>query len=73
MLTPNLIQIPEQIYSDKLTLLKYLKSAELLLAESYTLALKIKQDNPQIADELITNVADSWHYSIEAINTIQGA
>jgi hypothetical protein len=70
MLHPRAIDIPEQIYSDKVTLLKYLRAAELLLAESYTLALKIKQDKPQTDDELITNVADSWHYIQEALNQI---
>ncbi|OUL21483.1 hypothetical protein BV378_26560 [Nostoc sp. RF31YmG] len=70
MIQPNLIEIPEQIYSDKVTLLKYLRSAEILLAESYTLIVKIKQDNPQIDDELITNIADSWHYSIEALSQL---
>lgn len=70
MLQENLIEIPEQVFSDSARLLKYLKTAELILAESYTLILKIKQDNPRIDDELVSNVADSWHYSIEALSQL---
>lgn len=73
MIQQKIVEIPDQAYSDSARLKKYLQQAELLLAESYTLILKIKQDNPQTDDELVSNVADSWHYSIEAINTIHGA
>jgi hypothetical protein len=72
MISPKLIEIPEEIFSDSASLLKYLKQAELLLAEAYTLALKM-QESSQIEDErIITNTADSWHYTLEALRLLNG-
>lgn len=70
MIQQKLVEIPEQAYSDLARLLKYLKQAELQLSEAYTLIIKIKEYNPQTDDELVTNIADSWHYSIEALSLL---
>jgi hypothetical protein len=70
MLTQNLIEITEQAFSDSARLRKHLEAAELQLAEAYTLVLKMKESS-QIKDErLITNVADSWHYTLESLRIL---
>ncbi|MBD2207829.1 hypothetical protein H6G33_36505 [Calothrix sp. FACHB-1219] len=64
-------QISTAQSKDLATVEKCLLDAELALAEAYTAVLKLKESNQIIDDRIITHVADSWHYSTEAIRLIE--
>ncbi|MBD2208086.1 hypothetical protein H6G33_37495 [Calothrix sp. FACHB-1219] len=45
--------------------------AETALGEAYALVLKLKISNQIVDERIITNLADAWHYSTEALNNIE--
>lgn len=64
-------QIPTTQNKDLAIVQSCLLQAELALSEAYTAVLKLKETNQIVDERIITHVADSWHYSQEAIRLIE--
>lgn len=64
-------QIPAAQSRDLAMVQSRLLDAELALAEAYTAVLKLKETSQIIDNRIITHLADSWHYSQEAIRLIE--
>lgn len=65
------IELPiNEYYSDSAIVSRYLKQAELLLAEAVSFSQKMKQQDPMRYEQLATDTADAWHYIQEALGEI---
>jgi hypothetical protein len=66
------IELPiDEYYSDSAIITRYLKQAELLLAEAVSFSRKMKQLDPMRYSQLATDTADAWHYIQEALGEIE--